>query len=228
MANIRTGNDTELSRVAEVLLSSATLLAVLGLGSGVVAQTTGSDEPPTPEANPGPTGDGEAEEPSLRERLEYALSGYHFEPNRGALDELGPSERLAEILRTIASEPSTRPSLRARAVSVLALYPSDETESLLESFLSPPKSEWSEDRRRAYRAIRLHAITSIAEMLDGERAVDRLEGLLEVDDLQVRLMAVSALGRDGGEPGEDRLRKLAEQTESEEVLREIRKFVDVP
>lgn len=196
----------------------------IGVAGTVVSQTSG---PAGGSASDEWSESGETDAEELRERVEHLLSGYHFTPDRETFDEVASDREVAGTLRGIAGDETARPSMRSRAVDVLALYPSEETESFLASYLDPPPEDVSEKRRRAYEVVRLHAIGSLADIREGERAVETLEGLLAADDLQVRLMVVTALGEHGGEAGARRLRKLARETDDDVMEREIRKYLKI-
>jgi len=198
-----------------------------GVAGTAVSQTSGAGAASGPdESSTSASSESETDEPSLRERIERRLSGYHFQPDREVFDGMASEGEVAETLRQIAGDETVRPSLRTRAVDLLGRYPSEETESFLAAYLEPPAEDLSEKRRRAYGVIRLHAITSLAELREGERVVETLEGLLDADDLQVRLMVVAALGEHGGEAGKERLRELADETDDEIIEREIRTYVE--
>lgn len=169
----------------------------------------------------------ELDDEALRQRVVGLLSGYHFTPSREQLDKVAAPERVAATLRAIAADADTRPSLRGRAVDVLALYEDDQTVAFLEKLLAPPDEGLSEKARRLANDLRHRAILAYAESRSAEQAVERLAPLFELGDRQIQLTVVAALGKYTGEAGREKLAALAQRTEDDIVRDELAKYVEV-
>ncbi|MFB6263542.1 MAG: HEAT repeat domain-containing protein [Bradymonadaceae bacterium] len=205
--------------------------ALLALVGGVPA-VAGAQSRPDPsggaklpsDGQQPPSDDGDR---SIRESVELLLSGYHYTPTREDLTEVAASETIAEILRKIAADQSARPSLRLRAVDALALFPSERNEAFLADLLSLPSGDEASGDRQTAELLRHHAISSLAEMLEDARAVERLGRFLRSDDVQLELTTITALGRHAGAPGLERLRRRADEVDSEVVREQLKTYVDV-
>jgi len=190
------------------------------------AQTTGPETETTTPDQHHRSAD-ELEDETLRRRVQYLLGGYHFTPSREQLDELAEADRVAATLRTIASDDSVRPSVRGRAVDVLALYEDDKTVAFLEKLLAPPEDGLSDQQRRIATDLRHRAILSYAQNRPADQAVGRLAPLFELGDRQIQLTVVAALANYTGEAGRQKLVALAESVEDDIVRDELATHVDV-
>jgi HEAT repeat protein len=216
------GRDRSLD-VRFAALVGALVVGLAGFSSNAVAQTNGQqDDPNLPSTSPEDNEDGK----SLREGVLYLLSGYHFQPSREDLDELADQEAIVDELKSIVDDDSLRPSLRGRAVDTLALYETDEVVAFLDGLIEPSEAEQSDEKPRVVEMLRNRAILSYAEMRDDQQVVDRLEGLLDADDRQLRLTVVSALGQHAGQPGTERLKAYAGQVDDEIVSGKIADYVE--
>lgn len=160
---------------------------------------------------------------SLRQKLEFALSAYHGAPTRAQLDELGSPKTVARLLRDVAGDEASRASMRLRAVDVLGHYDDTQTVAFLEAVIDAPSKLEVPSARHA-ELLRHHAMLSFAR-IRGDRAVAKLAPLAEGGDLQLRLTAVSALGRFGGKAAHARLRELRRRTDHPALLRTLNKYV---
>jgi HEAT repeat protein len=159
-----------------------------------------------------------AESPVLAEKLRFSLSGYEYFPTRADLDRIGSPSRVIDELIRIATSTDKRPSLRVRAIDALGYYNEPEsTEFLATQIHSPsPKST------RATRSIRHHSILSFAKAT-GENGLETLKPLIHHNDLQIRLTAISAIGKHGGTSGQSILKSLHGPTLHPAVVHELRK-----
>lgn len=203
------------------------ILAVLSLAfaSTAAAQTKGDDSSKTI----GKTGPKQVdgERASVRERVTFMLSGYHFSPSREKFDEAFEPAEATEALREIASDDDVRPSLRSRAVDTLGFYDDDKTVSFLKGLLDGADEDAPKKEKRVAGVLRHHAIISLARNHTDSQAVSLLDGLLEDDNLQIRLTVIAALGEHAGEPGEKALVDFADSAEDEIVRDELSKYVDL-
>jgi len=167
-------------------------------------------------------------EQAPRERLKFLLSGYEYFPTRDDLSELGTPEQVSTLLRELASKSEHRPSQRLRAVDALGYYRDEATRNYLETLIAASAEKPPKDKvqRRTRKLMRHHAITSLAKA-HGPDALATLEPLLVTDDVQLRMTAISAIGKHAGPQGKERLRKLANSETNPVVKRELRKFVEL-
>ncbi len=205
---------------------AAVLVATGGFAASAAAQTggdRGDSELPSTGPDQEPSEEAGEQGPSLRERILYLMSGYHFTPSREDLDELAEPSEITDHLRAIATDGSMRPSLRGRAVDLLALYDTDRVGSFLEGLIEPIEEG---DDAQVASMLRHRAIMSLAELYGDQKAVQQLEHLLDSEDRQIRLTTIAALGQHAGEPGKKRLEAYASQVDDEIVRRELGEFVD--
>lgn len=183
------------------------------------AQVAGDlkNQPPTPSPVEAPT-------QTPQERVKFLLSAYHLFPTREQLASAGTDAEVAEILRNFAQSPDTVPTLRLKATDALAYYGDALTVAFLEHAVATPTNDAPEADRRTLNLIRHHAIMSLAK-LKGAEALPALEPLLAGDDLQLKLTAISAAGKQCGLEGVARLRALRDSDKDRAVQHEIRKFV---
>lgn len=159
----------------------------------------------------------------IRKRVEFLLSGYEFFPKRADLDAVAPGEVITGVLQAIVEDEDARPSMRTRAVDALGYYDDDETQKFLIKKMSTEvvvKTKMA----RVYKSIRHHAMTSFAKSLR-EKSVPQITPFLKNDSLQVRLTAITALGKFGGKDGRAELIK-AKPLETHNVAKSaFRKYV---
>ncbi len=202
----------------------------MGLPSAAIAQEAGDLSGPGVGiiGQPAPvTKKPEAELPDQKpiDRIRFLLSGYEYFPTRDDLDKVGSAEEISTLLRQLASEPTNRPTLRLRAVDALGYYEDETTRAYLETLIEAPKTE-AKDKvtRRTNKLLRHHAITSIARA-HGENALSTLEPLLVHEDVQLKMTAISAIGKHTGKRGKERLQALAKTVKNPVVKRELRKHL---
>lgn len=164
-----------------------------------------------------------AEKPAI-ERVRFLLSGYEYFPDRAALDEVGEAAEISTLLRELSADSKERPTLRLRAVDALAYYTDQATKNYLESLIASPDSTGDKVQKRTTRLLRHHAVTSLAKA-HGEAALATLEPLLLDDEIQLKMTAISAIGKHMGPSGKQRLQDLRETIDNPVVLRELRKYV---
>lgn len=212
--------------------TAAALFVLFGGVSLTAAQTTGesSQTPDESSSTADPTPSSKAgesdmdDERTLRERVMLKLSGYHYDPSARPFDSWDAD--VEGTLRALAGERGLRPSLRTRAVDTLGFYDSDETTAFLKGLLSLPDEELGEEEREARETLRHHAIEALARQLDDDRAVAVLEKFLDVDDLQLCLTAVHALGEHAGQSGTNRLQSFYADVDHDVVRDELATYVD--
>lgn len=176
-----------------------------------------------PTSNPRAPSSGQPEQ-TPESRLRFLLSGYEFFPSKEDLAKVGDDKTVARLLLDLAQDPNTIPTLRLRAVDAMGYYDDDITRSFLVYSIETPTNSAPESDRRTLTLIRHHAVTSFAKS-QGEEALTVLEPLLTGDDLQLRLTAISAIGKQCGQAGVARLRALKRADSNQAVQHEIRKFV---
>jgi hypothetical protein len=164
---------------------------------------------------------------AIRERLIFLLSGYEYFPSRETLDELAAPSRIAELGREFARSTERSHTLRLRAVDMLGFYDDDATVGYLRSLVADPPEDLPAKQQRIRRLMRHHAMTSLARS-QGARALDDLRPLLDHGDLQLRLSAISAIGKHGGAKGRELLIRRATQTDHRRERGELRKYVELP
>jgi len=196
----------------------ATGLAVMA--SPAVAQPSDSptttDTPSNAYQNPETGGPGE----SLRERIEFSLSGYHGDADRETLDELGPPDQVAAQLKRLVKDRDARTSLRTRAATLLAEYEevdgiTDFAQDQLQQLTDRASQDsLSQNERHAADLVLQALMPTVTRLSDPGRAVELLsDHLRATDHLQRQLAALHALGRHGGELGLDALRTFRSETD---------------
>jgi hypothetical protein len=217
---------------ARIVAAAAFVVATAGTTGVFSQQSTAADEPiegEPVESEPVESEPVKSETSALKKRLVFLLSTYHTAPTPQQLADVGSATDSAALLREIAADNSARPSMRLRAVDSLGHYSDPESLDFLERTIETPSSL---DVRRAEHAqlLRQHAMLSYARVR-GEAAVARLARFLTVDsangetDLQLRLTAISALGRFGGQAGRIELDKLSGRLEHPALKRSLNKFI---
>jgi hypothetical protein len=202
----------------------ATAFAVMTVGAGLAiapqpafAQDSGFTQQATDAS----------ESSSVKEQVIFWLSAYHGQPTHEQLDQAGAAGEVAALLREIAADKDARPSMRLRAVDSLGHYADDASVGFLERTIATPSS-LEVQRPQHTELLRHHAMLSFARAC-GEAAVQTLvpftEGGAEAGDLQLRLTAISALGRFGGEAGRVELERLQTRVDHPVLKRSLKKFV---
>lgn len=187
-----------------------------GGGIGIIGQ-------PAPVVQP--VDDDEADAKAPLDRIKFLLSGYEYFPTRADLDEVGSASEVSTLLRELAAMDDLRPTMRLRAVDALAYYTDEATRSYLEALIEGPATK-AKDKvsRRTRKLMRHHAVTSLAKAHE-EKALATIEPLLMSEDIQLKMTAISAVGKHTGPRGKERLERLAETITNPVVKRELRKFV---
>jgi len=114
--------------------------------------------------------------------------------------------------------------MRTKAIDALGYYNDDTTISFLKHVTALDPNEATPKLKRATRSMKHHAIMALAKTLS-EGAVEALEASLKDPDIQIRMTAISALGKHCGKPGKSRLQQLGKVEENPYVRRELRKYV---
>lgn len=193
-------------------------VTILLSASAVSAQET---KPITQDPIPTPI---ETPQQSSTDRLLFLLSGYHYFPTQDDLKELGDDEKVASMLRNLASETSQRPTIRLKAVDALAYYSDKATLGFLEYLIATDWKTLEKNNQRTAKLMSHHAIMSFAKS-QKEAALPTLEAALTGADLQLKLTTISAIGKHGGEDGKARLTRLNASESNAVAKREIRKYV---
>lgn len=183
-----------------------------------------SDGVQGPELEPG-DGPGQGVSPdtkSVRERVAFLLSGYEYFPSREDLDKVALAEQMTPVLQAISVDGDVAPSMRSRAVDALGFYDDDVTIMHLRQLALKETEGLPRKELRAARALRYHAITSFARAA-GEDALGDLQGLMNHDEVQVQLSAISAIGKHCGQEGKKSLRTRQSTEQDQVILRELRK-----
>lgn len=204
--------------VALICAASAVLVSPTVLAQAV-------DEPTTGEQHTGDDSDSDREDDgdaSVEEQLVFALSAYHSFPTRAELDDIADPNTMTELLRSFATSPERRPSMRTRAVDALGFYEDAETRAFLEELVARPRASGASER--VADLMRHHAVTSLARA-HGDDALETLAPLLEHDDVQLRMTAVVALAKHGSQRAHRRLAELRAQTDDDLIRRHIDKYV---
>ncbi len=167
---------------------------------------------------------GSEEVGELREQLLFWLNSYHGAPSGEQLEALGEPAAVARALREICADVGLRPSLRVRAIDGLGFFDEPSTAAFLQEIVAAPQRAIESPRRSTAERFQRHAMLSFAR-IEGPAAVETLEPFLEADDLQLRISAVEAIGRFGGQAGRLRLERLASQVDHPVLERKIEAFV---
>ena len=180
------------------------------VGSGAPSQTV-----PTPNTPPDQT---------PRERLEFLLSGYHYFPTKEHLAEVGTDEEVTRMLRDIAETSDLRVSMRVRAIDALGYFGDEATTGYLTHVMQRKPDDFDEKDRRMVKSMKHHAIMSIAKAM-GEGSIEPLDYALKHADPQIRMSAISAIGKHAGAAGKTRLAPMLKVEKSAYVKKELRKYV---
>ncbi len=159
-----------------------------------------------------------------QQRLEFLLSGYHYFPSKADLDAIAKDDEMAKMLRILAEDNKARVMVRSRAVDALAYYSDEATVGFLTHVMKRDPKDADPKDARLVKSMKHHAIMSIAKSLE-DKSIAPLEYALTHDDHQIRMTAISAIGKHAGEAGKVRLGKLAETEKNIYVQKELRKYV---
>jgi hypothetical protein len=166
---------------------------------------------------------GDEAERGVRERVVFALSGYHARIDRAHLDEIASSERVEALLRELVGEAQLRPSLRLRAVEALGHFGDDDSAALLEAIIEEPSEALELPGARHADLFQHQAMLSFARIRP-EQAAASLAPFLAHDDLQLQMTAIEALGRFGGREGRERLEQARPEITGAAALRRLERF----
>lgn len=169
--------------------------------------------------------DNPSKDASPEERLRFLLSGYHYFPTQEDLLKVAEADVVAGMLRAIAQDIDERPTMRMKALDALMYFDDAATLVYVEHIaLNDPAAP--EELLRTEQLMQHHAIMTFAKIRKKD-AVSSLEKLLSHEDIQVQMTAISALGKHGGKPGLEVLKKAAPKAELPAVKREFRKYVKI-
>lgn len=160
----------------------------------------------------------------VRERVEFLLSGYEYFPTREDLDGVAVAGQMAPILRALSVDTTSSPMLCNRAVNALAYYQDDETIAHLRALALTDTSKLDRKLLRAARSKRYQAIVSYARAA-GTQSLGDMEVLMQDDDVQIQLSAISAVGKHLGEQGKQVLEARMASESDPVILRELGKHV---
>lgn len=133
-----------------------------------------------------------------RQKIELLLSGYEFFPVREDLEKVSPDAHL--ILIQITRDTSLRPSIRLRAIDALGLFKdTPEVATYFEKLLAQGAVK--------PRFLR-HSLTSSLKAF-GPQAIPWVTPYVQAPDLQIRLDAITSVGKFGGLEGKTVLRDAA-------------------
>lgn len=203
-ARVQLGHDNAWGRL---VVSALIALAFTGPAPASAQQRASESEP----------------EQTLRQALVFALSSYHGVATREDLDAFGSADEVARELRNLAQHTEIRPSMRLDAIDLLGHYDDAATVAFLEQAIDRPTTLGVEKPRQV-EFLRQHAVLSYARSR-GAEAVAKLAPLASAGDLQLRLTAVSAIWRHGGQAGRQRLLTLRAQIDEPPVRRMLDRFV---
>ncbi|MBA2664806.1 MAG: HEAT repeat domain-containing protein [Bradymonadaceae bacterium] len=178
-------------------------------------QATKPVHPVTPE---------QLEQAKAREKVVLLLSGYHHFPSRADLDAVAEAEPLMAVLRALAEDEAVAPSMRLRAVDAMGLYDESAATLYLIARIAPVPESTPSEEARTLGLMRHRAMIALAKSR-GVHSIEHLAPLLSDPDLQLRLTAISALGKHGGDSATKLLRALKERDTHHAIQREINKYV---
>lgn len=161
-------------------------------------------------------------EQTVRERVEFLLSGYEYFPTRSDLDDVAIAAQMTPVLQAISVDGAMAPTMKSRAVDALGYYEDEATVVHLRKLALTETVGLPRKELRAARALRYHAITSFARAA-GADALGDLQGLMSHDEMQVQLSAISAIGKHCGGEGKQTLQARQDTEQDQVVLRELRK-----
>ncbi len=148
------------------------------------------------------------------DKVKLLLSGYEFFPTREDLERATPMA--AQVLMHIAEDEEALPSMRLRAVDALGFFQKEDKVALyFEAALQ------QEHREAVYLR---HTVTSSLRAF-GQQALPWVQPFLTHQNLQVRLSAVHALGRFGGDEGLGMLRVQHDLEQDVFVREQLQKFI---
>jgi hypothetical protein len=193
-------------------------------GAGTVTPSPDPAGQPTAAPTPKTDTQDKPDTQSLRERVEFALSGYEYFPTRDDLDKIGDPADVAAVLQDIVRDADASAMHRLRAVDALGFYDLPQVADFLRSLTQGAKAADIEASARHGVLMQHHAITALARSQRG-KSVGDLEQFLTGSDLQLKLTAIVALGKHGREDGRERLRTLVASDDDRLVQREAKKYL---
>lgn len=165
-----------------------------------------------------------AETAQVRERVQFLLSGYEYFPTRKDLDEVASAPILTTVLKSMVSDSKLAPPTRFRAVDALGLYNEPDVAKFLLGYVAPPAKDADPADIHTLELMRHRVIIAYAKS-QGALSNEALIPLLEDSDLQIRLTAISALGKHGGLEAVKHLRALKDRDTHHAVQRELNKHI---
>lgn len=151
-----------------------------------------------------------------RERVELLLNAYDAPASADQLGAAASNPRA--VLIQIAQDPAVPEYRRFAALQALALFPNEQVRALYSAILR-------EIPGRAEGPRIAHPTIQAMMKAFGESALIEVEPLLGSKDVQVRLTAVHAIARFGGDKGRSLLRAHAEREPNRIVLEELERLV---
>ncbi|MDX9719475.1 MAG: HEAT repeat domain-containing protein [Myxococcota bacterium] len=156
----------------------------------------------------------QANEMDPKAKIKLLLSAHCSFPTRDEL--LAVTDDVASILIELYEDPASIPSLRTRAIDALGWFQEDATANFFEQVLTRPETPERE----------LHHAISAYNKAFGDLAVPTTVVFLNHSDVQLRLTAVDALGKNGGKAAQavllERQAREVDPVVSEKLQRAIR------
>lgn len=214
------------TRIFGVLLVAAVLVAgasqAFAQQSGTKAQAVQDRGGSNPVEDSVPES---ADVAAVREKVRFLLSGFEYFPTRADLDAVASAPVMISVLKGFVQDKDLAPPTRFRAVDALGLYQDADVAKFLLSYVAAPTNrEADEAEFRTLEMMRHRVIVAYAKS-QGAAGNNALIPLLDDSDLQIRLTAISALGKHGGPDAEKHLRALKERDTHHAIQRELHKHV---
>lgn len=158
-----------------------------------------------------------------KDRVLFLLSGYEYFPKRADLDKIGNAAQIGTILLNIAQDQKINTVRRIRAIDAMGHYDTNATNTYLTGLIGQPTANIKDKGTlRLVMAQRHHAATSLARGAK-DKALPTLKPLLSHKDFQLRLTAISAIGKHCGDKGKATLRAFAKTNKDPVVAKQLRK-----
>ena len=158
-----------------------------------------------------------------KDRVLFLLSGYEYFPKRADLDKIGNAAQIGTILLNIAQDQKVNTVRRIRAIDAMGHYDTNATNAYLSSSLGQSTANIKDKGTlRLVMAQRHHAATSLARGAK-DKALPTLKPLLNHKDFQLRLTAISAIGKHCGAKGKATLRAFAKTNKDPVIAKQLRK-----
>ena len=132
-----------------------------------------------------------SEEAQLRILLQF-LNAHEFKVSRKGFDRIGTD--VNRLLVSISGDPRQRPTIRVRATSSLAVFPSERSQRYLNGVLYDPELK----KNKFGLLQRREAMMSLGAAFKGD-AVQTLAGFYDHEDPQIREGCAHALGITGSD-----------------------------